>query len=535
MVQCFKCRQSQGVASSRDGANKPYCAECFVEFCTRQIRDNLFKHCGMPCEVPLVVAVSGGPGSMALLHQLGVLRMQNRLRPERGQITFNFIPLHLREDELVLPLLAEASGSKVRGSLQEELHRVAATMAGQFDKLETMIRTQCVQWEFGSTPLFTTDEVCVVRYGDYLSPREMQAFRELLHHPRLSLSERELLYGRLRQRALAAATIECISRWHQARDVPNMGWHHMLTGENALRCCVTTFRELMSGDGENLIHLSGYRGFLSQCLVLRPLRSLLPRELVLYCRTQGIWAGYSPSLSTKTSLRSMNRTLELFFNNMLQAYRTSVFNVLNTVNKLRAQTAPELTCVDLQLGVSPQQAKRVIPGKTAQHHYEQLRTKQPPQHSWCCKSGGMPSSPENDERNHPLCLLCGCLIPVADEHVVQVRTGRRRFMCKACITFVEGLPDDVVTVVTSLGGTQHAGGDEKLARQTAKLSDGGSLGAFLSLAIRMESLMRTTDATAEAGGEANPVETRRVRRRLSEHYVRDFLLEEGEGEEEASA
>ncbi|RNF04544.1 cytoplasmic tRNA 2-thiolation protein 2 [Trypanosoma rangeli] len=532
MVLCFKCGRSQGVASSRDGAKKPYCAECFVEFCTRHIRDNLFKHCGVPCEVPLVVAVSGGPGSMALLHQLGVLRMQNRMRPKRGQITFTFIPLHLREDELVVPLLSDDAESHVGGPQQVELRRIADAMTGQFEKLEKMIRTQCVQWEFGSVPLFTTDEVCVVRYSDYLSPSEMRVFRAALHHPRLPLTQREFLYGRLRQRVLTAATIECISRWHQARDLLNVGWYHILTGENALRCCVTTFRELMSGNGENFVHHCGHRGFVSQCLVLRPLRSLLPRELVLYCHTQGIWAGYSPSLSTKTSLRSMNRTLELFFNNMLQTYHTSVFNVLNTVNKLHIETAPELTSVELQIGVSPQQTKRVIPGKTAQHHYEQLQMKQLPHYSWFGRNDGMPSSSENDDRSHHLCLLCGCTIPTVGKHVILLQAEGRLFMCNACITFVQGLPDDVITVVPSLNTTEHASSDKKLSWQTTKETDSDLLGVFLSLAMRMESLMRTAVTTPETSREADTVETRRVRRRLSEHDVRNSLLEkDGEDEE----
>ncbi|ESS64871.1 hypothetical protein TCDM_06875 [Trypanosoma cruzi Dm28c] len=533
MAVCFKCKQSQGVFRSRDGATKPYCADCFVEFCTRQIRDNLFKHCGMPCEVPLAVAVSGGHSSMSIFHQLGVLRAQNRMRPECGQVTFTFIPFHLREDELVLPLLAEEAEENAGvDPRQEELRCVAASMTEQFEKLETMIRTQCTQWKFASTLLFAEGEVCVVRYSDYLSPGELQAFRGVLHHSRLSLSDRELLYERLRQRVLMAAALECIHRWHRTRQAPSaVGWYHLLTGENALRCCMTTLREVMSGNGQNTVHLSGYRGFVGQCLVLRPLRTMLPHELVMYCRTQGIHAAYSPSLSTQTSLRSMNRTLELFFNNMLRTYRTSVFNVLNTVNKLHVETAPELTCMDPQRGASQQQAKRAIIGKSAQHHYEKLLTIQPPHYSWFGGSGMEPFSPRNDDRTHQLCLLCACLIPVPDEHAVMPQTGRRQFICKACMTFLQGLPDDFITVVPSELNTRNNRTGEKWARRITELSDIGSLDAFSSLAARMEALMRTADATAETGREKDIVETRSVRWRLSGHDVSGFLLQE-DGEDD---
>ncbi|KEG10359.1 cytoplasmic tRNA 2-thiolation protein 2 [Trypanosoma grayi] len=526
MVVCFKCKGQPGVVCSRDGASKPYCSGCFLEFCTRLMRDCLFRHCGVPCGEPLAVAVSGGHSSMALLHQLGVLRAQNRTRPGGGRVDFEFLPLHLREDELVIP--PQRCDAQQQ---QAELQRVVATMTEQFDRLEAMIRTQCTQWEFASAPLFTEEEVCVVRYSDYLSEAELQSFHALLHHPRLSLSDRELLHTRLRQRVLSVAAADRINAWKQERRRSG-GWHHLLVGENALRCCTTAFREVMSGAGANVVHHGGFRGFVNQCLVLRPLRTLLPRELVQYCHLQEIWGGYTPALCTCTSLRSINRTLEAFFNNMMRSYRTSVFNVLNTIAKLDVETASEPTDVDLQLGATAQQAKRVIPGKTAQHHYKHLQATSPPRYSWRLKDETCPAAQSAGESPKQLCLLCGCLIAVAEEQIVTLQ-AQQRFLCDACLRFCEGLPEELASVAAmpaSPGGLSST--DSDVGQRVATLTENGSFNAFSSLAMRMELLLEDADALWRVGDEGmGVVETRHVRRRLSAEDEKAFILQDDDKEE----
>ncbi|KAH8611484.1 hypothetical protein ERJ75_000999000 [Trypanosoma vivax] len=560
MALCFKCKAEHAVVCSRDGPGKPYCCRCFTDFCTRLIRDSLFRSCGLPCNEPMVVAVSGGHSSMMMLHQLGLLRMQNRLRPGDGYVAFELIPLHLQEVELIAPSLEEpqepcVSSTKdgthgqgsVSGAGNTELRRAASGVIEQFEMLEELVRTHCTRWEFASVPLFTPDEIIVVRYSDYLSPTELRAFRLALHHPRLSLTSRELLHTRIRGRVLAIACVDMINRWKRARQVAN-GWHHMITGENALRCCVTALRELMSGgSGGNVVHHSGHRGLVGQCVVMRPLRTLLPRELVIYCSLHGIANGYTPTLGTYTNIRSINRTLEAFFNSMMTSYRTSIFNVLNTVMKLDVGAAAELLDVDLHApttttvgdGVLPsargqqqnhKQLKRVIPGKMAQHHFEQLKRKDPPRHRW----GG--EATEFLQPDEYLCLVCGCLADYSADCALKL-SHCWRFACDPCLRLLtdlsEKLPSQVSVSSKDVALSISEGHQTSItatAQATAATEEDSVLLVFHSLATQMESLTRETDNSPNVDTTDETSVARSVRRRLSLHHVREFILPDSDSE-----
>nr|CCC95010.1 conserved hypothetical protein [Trypanosoma congolense IL3000] len=518
MTACFKCQSAPAVVCGRDGPQKSYCSCCFTDFCTRLTRDSLFRNCGMPCDEPIVVAVSGGYTSMMLLHQLGVLRAQNNIRRGEGRVAFELIPMHLCEAELIVPGKPSAVGTVADGDDQEsgELRRIASMMAEQFENLKSLIRTRCVQWEFASEPLFTANEVQVVQYSDYLSPFEMSAVREVLHHPRLPLSQRELLHTRLRGRVLALAAADCINAWRRVRQSAS-GWHHVLTGENALNCCVAALREVLSGsEGKRIAHLAGYRGWVGQCLVMRPLRALIPREAVIYCRLNGIEASFTPSLSTLTALRSLDRTLEVFFNNMLCTYRTSVFNVLNTVTKLDVEDDGDLLEVDLHAGEEgeqkhqerkPKQTKRVITGKAAQHHRERLKKRRPPHHS-CA----VDASAETDARVRPLCIACGCPTAGSSENQMTFPSGRLRFACAACFQLISDICEK-----------QRKGADtsDGMAPPGEGGVTSGVLSAFESLAGRMQELVGEE-------GKTPAVERQYVRRRVDARDVDFRTLQQGE-------
>ncbi|EAN79372.1 hypothetical protein, conserved [Trypanosoma brucei brucei TREU927] len=548
MTVCFKCKSASAVVCSRDGPTKSYCSSCFTDFCTRLTRDSLFRNCGLPCDEPVVVAVSGGFSSMMLLHQLGILRTQNRIRQGEGRVTFELIPLHLREEELMAPTQQGPvnafadEGDDARQENGRYCHTFSEVKE-QFEELECLVRTQCEQWEFASTPLFTADEVQIVQYSDYLSPDELRGLREVLHHPRIPLSHRELLYRRLRGRILTVAAVESINKWRDIRQVSGQ-WYHMLTGENALRCCVATLREVMSNSNSNrIVHFGGHRGFLGQCMVMRPLRSLIPREAVIYCRLHGIQAGFTPSLSTLTALRSFDRTLEVFINIMLGSYRTSIFNVLNTVTRLDVGADAEILNVDLRTeqsggpcGENTKQAKRVIAGKAAQHHREQLKMRRP----ICClwegaDIKGEEEAEENGEegklsnQSRRLCLVCGCFIICADEHPVTLRFGRR-FVCESCLQ----LMNDFANTRRAEAGTES----ERILTDPAVHSavttgPGTMLSAFESLTTTMQMLVAVTGNSPSLAGNDGTGEDRCVRRRLSAHGAEEYILQTDDGEKDS--
>lgn len=116
MSLCFKCHKTTGRVASRDGVTKLYCNDCFALYCIKLVRDGLFMHCQVASNEPIAVAVSGGPASMFLLHQLGMLRLQQR--HQRKDAANNvatldeliLLPFHLNEHELLVQPLT--SGKK---------------------------------------------------------------------------------------------------------------------------------------------------------------------------------------------------------------------------------------------------------------------------------------------------------------------------------------------------------------------------------------------------------------------------------------
>lgn len=108
MLSCFKCHKASGCVPSRDGISKLYCNDCFALYCTKLVRDGLFMHCQVASSEPIAVAVSGGLASMFLLHQLGMLRLQQRHQRKDAANNvatideLNLLPFHLNEHELLV-------------------------------------------------------------------------------------------------------------------------------------------------------------------------------------------------------------------------------------------------------------------------------------------------------------------------------------------------------------------------------------------------------------------------------------------------
>lgn len=453
MSQCFKCKDAIGTIASRDGAAKPYCVECFQNFCDRTVRENLLQHCSLPSDTPIAVAVSGGPNSMMLLHQLGILRAKSLQRGGNGAIHYHFLPFHLCEKELIVPprpssLVVAAVASAESDAPFRGIDSICATMTEQFNVMERCATKQPHRWVYTSAPargkgvatsvpLFRDGEVRCFRYGDFLSQDYIAELRQVLHHRRLSLTDREEVYARVKQQVLCRASARLIHAFSSATThssdgattPPAGGWVHMMMGSNAARCAAAALHGLvMGGGGEVVVHSSAFRGYLHQTVVLRPMRTVLPKEAVLYARQYGIATGYTPSLSTGTALRSVSLVLEDFVYTILVSYRTMIFNVLNTVERLEVHPQamecllrndiPEETAgASLQQGGQRQGKRRPLQGRSAQQLAERLRVTAPPSttytHTVATTSPSEPpaaSAPSSVAAvtTAVLCLGCGC-------------------------------------------------------------------------------------------------------------------------------
>ncbi|KPI88654.1 hypothetical protein ABL78_2258 [Leptomonas seymouri] len=599
MSQCFKCKQGIGTIVSRDGSRALYCTDCFLRYCSGAVRDNLFQRCFLACDTPVAVAVSGGPNSMLLLRELGQLRRKTQAQHHRpscsqhsrskengadppalssshssasGGSTFDLLPFHLCEAELVIP--PSPSAVPTTASIAEvpqlsktatnarnaAIERVRSSMQEHFDVLLKLVQQQPPLWVYhdegldgskqkrsmparppsaapavdtalgsagvaevaaarGVQPpvhLFERAEVRVFQFSDFLSPAYIAEVLHALHLSRLSLTDREALYGRIKRQVLCRAAQRVTDEYRRGRRTAeeaqaapassphasaSLRWYHLLLGDNAARCATAALEAVVTGaGGDGVVHDSAFRGLLHNVVCLRPMRTMLPKETVLCSRLHGIRSTYTPALRTGTSLRSMHHVLEHFVYTMISSYRTMIFNVLNTVQKLQVHPTSIQELVELvertpdhaeSIGPSTSSActrksKKAMPGRTAQQNQKDLVAFQPPdvytQPSSLASAAAETGTHKNGvaERAAVQCCVCGCPATAPSPH-----NG-----CAAAEAI--GHPADVVSSVDQQ--TCGMTSDRAAAQQTEHMSSLAVLDCFLCHACR--SLLGALPASA---------------------------------------
>ncbi|CAD2219577.1 cytoplasmic tRNA 2-thiolation protein 2 [Angomonas deanei] len=371
---CFKCKKEKGSIPSRDsnfsssnrGSRQLYCKDCFSSFISKTIKQNSLQKCKVPSQLPLTIAVSGGPNSLCLLHHFYQLRyVYSHLRGglTRGGIPFNLLPFYLDESELILPHVDETNNNK-------KLEEYVDTMKRQFHTLECDILPSIPKkWKYsgieeengnsgGEDYLFEDQEtIRVFRYSDFFSEKERQTLHDLLHDHNtlhLSLNEKDELYRRIKAKVLVECSRTLTLQYYQTHGEQNKGWGHLLLGENALRVGVRSLTSLVEGNGgDGYLQEGGFRSlkhFPSReagtqqallILTLRPLMTILPSEVLLFNRLFSIPNhGYTPQLTTLVNAYTNLKTrtnyavLEEFLHVQLKCYKTLMFNVLNMTEKI---------------------------------------------------------------------------------------------------------------------------------------------------------------------------------------------------------
>ncbi|KAG5483466.1 hypothetical protein CUR178_07787 [Leishmania enriettii] len=489
------------------------------------------------------------------------------------------LPFHLCEDDLVLPppppLPPRPSSSPSPSSLRESsgrpevIEKVRSAMEEQFEMLRKCVLQQPPQWVYHDdapsrrksakkqqnnttaavgmdvaraggahvdTPesaysgggsgesaattacLFSEAEMRLFYYSDFLSGAYLSEVRHALHASRLSLSDREALYARVRQqtlcraaqrlcmeyrqRAAAAAAIgettgeevtrrgdevHCFGqreRLDEHSPLRGTSWEtrsHLLLGSNAARCAIAALEALVTGaSGEGVVHGAGFRGFTHEVVCLRPLRTILPKETVLYTRLCGILSSYTPALRTSTATRSIHRTLEQFVLTMMASYRTMIFNVLNMVQRLEVHPASmqefvRATCkfpasqahekhggsaaaAAAAAGRSQLGAKtstKALPSRTAQQNRDDLRLAAPLHvhrdlHGVTSKEAGITST-------IAICCVCGCPASIAAGHCGrQGNTAVRQLELFAVSATGAAVPRKSSATSTTLAGASSS-------------------------------------------------------------------------------
>lgn len=354
--------------ATREGPKKSYCVGCFVDFCHRTTRDALFRNCSLPPDIPVVIAVSGGFNSMALLHLMGVLRQQNSQRGGAGKIDFRFRVLHLIEDGIVVPRQEAACE-------QQEVAEASFRFSHVADTIHRFATTTLVEGQ----PMFASDEIIIQRMEDVLFSDENASKERAggirLYESRAPTSDVEDAYAQLKTTAIALAAQRLVeAEWETSTNLPSVSPPVLiLSGDNGVRCCCRALGDLARGRGARIPESSGFRGtsVLAGVQFLRPIRCLLPKETLLYCRQQGIPFASLPTFNGYGGpWRSLNTVLEAFMTQLMGQFPSTPFNVLNSVTKLAPMSNSAATVSETASVASSQsQPSKVIMTKASRQNY----------------------------------------------------------------------------------------------------------------------------------------------------------------------
>eukprot|EP00758_Cryptobia_borreli_P004613 Tbor_TRINITY_DN4486_c0_g2::TRINITY_DN4486_c0_g2_i1::g.7931::m.7931 len=433
-MRCFKCQDAAAVIASREGAKKSYCIECFLDITHRNVRDTFFKNCRIPPETPIVLCVSGGFNSMAMMHILGLLRVQNIMRRGTGRIFFDMHVLHLEDDG--------RKDTAIRGGIASTITKLATSPAPvnripdnnnkpskkkknknknnisnennegvtKYTTEETLspIKLKETEGTLCSDPpipsLFPSSNIHIKPLSNYYTaPPNLSSNGNSsdLTGPPLSVTE-DLYFSLHRKAILAAARDVAMDAVRQQRKgidenareysddmkipsidskdngsigVTTIGQapyddqnYYVLLGDSAVHCAINALYETIRGRGASIVDTTGFCGFLHwdglrsssddicrYCHIRRPMRNTFPKESIFYTRTEGIYweadttvsplavnsivqrssgAVRGPPAAVKTHRASLYRILESFVINLCGPFKATIFNILNSVEKL---------------------------------------------------------------------------------------------------------------------------------------------------------------------------------------------------------
>jgi hypothetical protein len=302
---------------------------------------------------------------MAMLRILATLRDDNANRGGQGKIAYDFTALHLDEAGVAKPADDEACNAHSAA--------VAKLVAAECGRLKVPLQ--------------------VLPLASLVCDGAAAAI-----HGRACLSDREDVYDVAKRAAVlnAACALGCVGA---------------VFGHCAETVAWRSLSELVRGRGASLGSSYGHHGIVAvgpakEMTTFRPMRGILAKEAVLFCRAQAVRWDYAYAPSTMTSLPSINRTLEAFMNHLAVAYRSTVFNVVTTVAQIaptnRGASNPASEAAPAAAATAPPAAGQRPARVLRQHAHQQVNAQ--------LRRGY--------DRGAPRCVLCGGTVEEDGESIL---------------------------------------------------------------------------------------------------------------------
>ncbi|XP_034041342.1 cytoplasmic tRNA 2-thiolation protein 2 [Thalassophryne amazonica] len=340
--KCSKCSESSAVVVIRAG--DPFCRSCFKEYFIHKFRAMLGKNRVIFPGEQVLLAVSGGPSSSSMLHQVQEGLSQNAHKRLR------FRPGIVYIDE----------GGAVGRSV-EQRQRTVAQMVDIFKAsgflyhivpLEQVLHlpTSVLLMEpISPVPPASAYKAAVDQYlqtdsSSYLQPvgqEKVQAVPiiqdshttslQQLMASAVTLTAREELLNTLRQHLLV----------HTAR---TRGYSKVMLGDSCSRLAVKLLSSVCMGRGAQLADLTGFSDSrFGDITFVRPMRDYSAKEISYYNHLFKVLSVFVPGLDTKAADKaSIQRLTENFLMNLQLDFPSTVSTIYRTSEKL--QTDRESRC-----------------------------------------------------------------------------------------------------------------------------------------------------------------------------------------------
>ncbi|GAX82367.1 hypothetical protein CEUSTIGMA_g9796.t1 [Chlamydomonas eustigma] len=327
---CVKCKLCLAKVIVRQ--DEAICPSCLQESIIQKVRSVKAKG-ALQAQDRVLVAVSGGPSSLAVLHALMQMQVPCGQRASKGKLPFDVVIAHVDETEVYSSSVAGGGGGDevAEGSLSSTSSPAEVDFRKQCD-VDADLKAAV------SSAGFSGDEVHVVELStiyDKGSESERRDRLKTLLQAATDLTGREDLVGLLRQMLLLrlAEKVSC---------------NKVVTGDTSTSMAIRVIAETAKGRGYalagSLQMLDARHGSHAAAHVM-PMREVTRKEAVFLCRFQGIrtmrptssvMAGDDHALlDSIASMHSVNALAESFIGGLQANVPSTISVVMRTALNLQ--------------------------------------------------------------------------------------------------------------------------------------------------------------------------------------------------------
>lgn len=335
--KCVKCRDASAAVMVRAG--EPYCRACFSDYFVHKFRAMLGKNRVIFPGEKVLVAVSGGPASSAMLRQVQEGLSQNAHKKLR------FCPGIVYIDEGG----AVGQGLDQRLTVASQLQEVFTATGFPFYMVpleQVLDLPPSVLIPAAASPPAGGYKAAVDQFlqsggggqrvalqqQDEALPAVPEAHTlslQKLLDSAATLTAREELLSSLRQHLLV----------HTARCE---GYSKLMLGDSCSRSAVKLLGAICLGRGAQLAQDTGFSDSrFGDVVSVKPMRDYSAKEIIFYNHMFRVPTVFSPSLSTRTSDKSsIQRLTENFVTKLQKDFPSTVSTIYRTSEKLQTVCRP---------------------------------------------------------------------------------------------------------------------------------------------------------------------------------------------------